>query len=135
MSNFYEFVSAVLADRKIDESEVPLIRERLYEDGRLDIDDVKTLVELYCGADEYCTEFDDLFFAVLEDVFLADGQIDTSEQYYLLKLIYSDRVIRDREKRFLAKLKGSIDRTSPEFEALCAEAFQAHPTAWSVGGS
>ncbi len=135
MSNFHEFVSAILADREIDDSEVTLIRERLYEDGRLDIDDVKILVEMYCGADDYCTAFDDLFFSVLEEVFLADGQIDPSEQYYLLKLIYSDRVIRDREKQFLTKLKGTVDRTSPEFEALCSEAFQAHPTAWSVGGS
>ena len=134
MSTFHEFVSALLADKKIDESEVPLIREYLYKDGRLDLDDVKLLVELYCGATDYCGAFEDLFFSVLEEVFLADGEIQPSEQFYLLKMLYSDREIRDREKDFLLRLKETASQTTPEFEALCHEAFQAHPTAWSVGG-
>jgi len=135
VSKFHEFVSATLADKKIDQSEVPLIRERLYEDGQLDIEDVKLLVELYCEAKEYCPAFEDLFFEVLEQVILADGEIQPSEQFYLLKVLYSDRVIRDREKDFLLKLKREANHTTPEFEALCDEAFRAHPTAWSVGGS
>ncbi len=134
MSNFHEFVSATLAGGKIDDSEVPLIREHLYQDGRLDLSDVKTLVELYCGATDYCSAFEDLFFSVLEEVFLADGEIQPSEQFYLLKMLYSDRVIRDREKDFLLRLREAAKFTTPEFEALCQEAFEAHPTAWSVGG-
>ena len=114
---------------------MPLILEHLYQDGCLDLDDVKLLVELYCGATEYCSAFEDLFFSVLEEVFLADGKIQASEQYYLLKMLYSDREIRDREKQFLLKLRETADHTTPEFEALCQEAFQAHPTAWSVGGT
>ena len=134
MSNFHEFVSATLADKRIDDSEVPLIREHLYQDGRLDLADVKALVELYCGATEYCPAFEDLFFSVLEQVILADGEIQPSEQYYLLKMLYSDREIRDREKDFLLNLKRAAAHTTPEFEALCDEALAAHPTAWSVGG-
>lgn len=63
---------------------------------------------------------------------IADRQ--ASEQYYLLKMLYSDREIRDREKDFLRKLRAAARHTTPEFEALCDEAFRAHPTAWSVGG-
>jgi len=113
---------------------VAQIRARLYEDGRLDMDDVKLLTELYCGASDYCREFEELFFSVLEKVFLADGAIQPSEQFYLLKLLYSDREIRDREKRFLLDLRDKATQTTPEFEALCEEALQCHPTAWSVGG-
>ncbi len=134
MSQFNEFIAATLSDHKIDDAEVPQIRECLYADGRLDMEDVKLLVELYCRATEYCPAFEDLFFSVLEEVILADGEIQLSEQFYLLKLIYSDRVIRDREKAFLMTLRQKATQTTPEFEALCEEALSAHPTAWSVGG-
>ncbi len=134
MSTFYEIVSTMLADKKIDDSEVPAIREHIHQDGRLDLDDVKLLVELYCGATEYCDAFEDLFFSVLEEVFLADGRIQPSEQFYLLKMLYSDRKITEREKAFLLNLKQSADHTTADFDALCDEALQAHPTEWSVGG-
>ena len=134
MSTFYEFATTVLADKKIDDSEVPAIREYIHQDGRLDLDDVKLLVELYCGATDYCDAFEDLFFSILEEVFLADGRIQPSEQFYLLKMLYSDRKITQREKAFLLRLKQSADETTAEFDALCEEAFNAHPTQWSVGG-
>jgi len=134
VSKFHEFVSTTLSDRKISDSEVPMIREYLYQDGRLDLEDVKLLVELYCQATEYCPAFDDLFFSVLEQVILEDGEIQPSEQFYLLKMLYSDREIRDREKEFLLRLRQTAKHTTPEFEALCDEALKAPPTAWSVGG-
>ena len=30
-------------------------------------------------------------------------------QYYLLKMIYSDRVVRDAEKQFLVRLRDRVD--------------------------
>lgn len=134
MSDFHQFVSSMLADKRIHETEVGRIREYLDQDGRLDLDDVRLLVELYCGAVETCPAFEDLFFSVLEEVVLADGEIQPGEQFYLLKMLYSNHEIRDREKEFLSKLRRTAKRTTPEFEALCDEALTAHPTAWSVGG-
>jgi len=134
VSKFHEFVSTTLADKRIVDSEVPRIREHLYQDGHLNLEDVKLLVELYCQAAYYCPAFEDLFFSVLEEVLLEDGEIQPSEQFYLLKMLYSDREIRDRERDFLVKLRRTAKHTTPEFEALCDEALQAHPTAWSVGG-
>ena len=134
MSRFHQFVATTLLDKRIDDTEVRLIREHLYQDGRLDIEDVKLLVELYCEATEYCSAFEELFFAVLERVMLADGEIQPSEQFYLLRMLYSDRQIRDRERDFLRKLRATATRTTPEFEALCDEALHAPATAWSVGG-
>ena len=59
----------------------------------LNLDDVKLLVQLYCEADHRCPAFEDLFFDVLEEVLLEDGQIQPAEQFYLLKMLYSDRKI------------------------------------------
>jgi hypothetical protein len=134
MTSCYELISSALGDGNIDPSEVPLIREHLYRDGRLDMDDVKLLVELYCEAKDYCPAFEDLLFNVLEDVILEDGEIQPSEQFYLLKMVYSDRQIRAREREFLLKLRKSVKHTTPEFDALCEEALNAHPTDWDVGG-
>jgi len=131
----YQLLSTVLADKKIEESEVALIREYLYRDGDLNLEDVQVLVGLYCEASEYCPAFEKLFFEVLDEVILADGEIQPSEQFYLLKMLYSKRVIRDREKDFLINLKRKAKRTTPEFEAICEEALRAHATAWSSGGS
>ena len=45
MSSFQESGSAVLADKMVDESEVPLIRERLSQAGELNLDDFHSLEE------------------------------------------------------------------------------------------
>ena len=134
MSDFHQFVSTILADKTIDDSEVHLIRDRIYQDGLLDLEDVKLLVELYCGAREYCPAFEDLFFSVLEEVILEDGQIQPSEQFYLLKMVYSDRVIHDREREFLLKLQASASSVSPDFQALCDTVLVAPASNWDLGG-
>src|SRR5438034_11236114 len=105
MSQLYKFLATIQADGGIYDEEVPLIREKLCEDGELDADDVKLLVELYCDTENRCPAFDDLFFSVLEKVFLADGQITPSEEFYLLKMLYSDREIREPEREFLRRLR------------------------------
>ena len=132
MSRLHDFVATTLADRRISDAEVPLIREKLYADGELSQGDVKLLVELYCGTEEPSPSFDRLFFAVLEEVLLADGEISASEQYYLLKMLYSDRVIRDQERDFLRKLRTKLPSRSPEFESLCQTALGAPDRNWTV---
>lgn len=134
VSQFAQFVSETLADRQITEAEVPLIQARLEENGQLDIQDVRLLTELYCGARTHCRAFEELFFAVLEQVLLADGQIQPDEQYYLLKMLYSDREIRDTERRFLKRLWQRVAVRTPEFESLCDIALAAPSTNWSTGG-
>ena len=134
MPRYFELLSTTLANQKIDDDEVGTIREQIYRDGQLDLDDVRLLIELYCEAREYPAAFETLFFDILKKVFLADGQVTPDEQYHLLKMLYSDRVIRSRELEFLRELKRESKHVSPEFDALCQNAFEAHPTNWSVGG-
>jgi hypothetical protein len=118
MSQFYKLLSKIQADGGVTSDEVQPIREYLQADGSLDLDDVKILVELYCDADNRCPAFDELFFSVLEKVFLGDGQITPSEEFYLLKMLYSDREIREPEREL----------------ALFDTAMDAPATNWSVGG-
>lgn len=134
MSQFHQFLTTTLADRKIDDAEVELIREQLHRDGRLDLEDVKLLVELYCQTGQYSPAFEKLFFEVMEEAILADGEIRPSEEYYLLKMLYCDREIRPNEKQFLRDLARKAAHVPPEFAALCCEAFQAPATGWDVGG-
>src|SRR5262245_34498419 len=105
MTRLQDFVAKKLSDRKICDSEVPAIRERLYADGQLNLDDVKLLIQLYCDADHRAPAFEQLFFSVLEEVLLEDGEIQPAEQFYLLKMIYSDRKICETEREFLRNVR------------------------------
>jgi len=134
MSQFYQFLAKIKADGNIGNNEVALIREQISADGQIDIDDVKLLVELYCDAENRCQAFDELFFGVLEQVFLADGQITPSEEFYLLKLLYSDREIREPEREFLRRLRRQLPVRSASFDSLFETAMEAPAKNWSVGG-
>ncbi len=134
MGRLLQFRDQLLRDRRITEDEVDLIRDFLQEDGKLDLDDVKLLVELTSEAIEVTPSFDDLFFPILKDVILADGRVGLDEQFFLLKMLYSNGRVRDREKQLLLELRRDAREVTPEFEALCEEALGATATGWSVGG-
>jgi hypothetical protein len=134
MSQFYQFLAKIQADGRITDDDVVLIREKLQEDSQLDVDDVKLLVELYCGTESRCPAFDNLFFSVLEQVLLADGQVTSSEEFYLLKMIYSDREVREPEREFLRRLRKKLPQRSASFEALFDTAMDSPAKNWSVGG-
>jgi hypothetical protein len=134
MGQLHELRSKLLRDRRITDDEVEIIRDYIHQDGKLDLDDVKFLVELLSDADEVSPEFDRLFFPVLKEVILRDGKIGQDEQFYLLKMLYSDGRVRESERQFLSELKREADELSPQFEALYEEAFQAHETNWNLGG-
>ena len=134
MGRLHQLQAQLLVDRRITEHDVNVIRRYIQEDGKLDLDDVKFLVGLLSDADEVCPAFDELFFPALKEVILADGRIGTDEQFYLLKMLYSDGHIRQSEKQFLLELTRDAKQVSPEFQAICDEALNVHPRNWSVGG-
>jgi hypothetical protein len=134
MSQFYQFLAKIQADGQICDDDVALIDQQLHDDGQLDIDDVKLLVELYCETANRCPAFDALFFAVLEKVLLADGQIQPSEEYFLLKTLYTDREVREPEREFLRRLRKQLPERSASFEALFETAMDSPAKNWSVGG-
>ena len=128
MPRFAELARNILQDHVINDLEVTALCAELAERRNVDLDEVHSLVELYCGTREYTPAFEDLFFSVLREVFLADGEILPSEQFYLLKMLYSDREIRPREIEFLRELKRDAKNVSPAFHAIYDEALHAHPT-------
>lgn len=134
MANLYQLHSELLHDNKITDDEVGLIRRYIEEDGQLDINDVKFLVGLLSSAKEICPAFDELFFPVLKNVLLEDGKISMDEQFYLLKMLYSDGHVRDCEREFLLELRAELDEISPEFEALCDQVLTVPARNWSLGG-
>jgi uncharacterized tellurite resistance protein B-like protein len=118
MASLFRIQSELLADGKITDAEVDRLREFIHENGELDLDDVKLLVNVLSEAREVCPAFDNLFFPLLKEVILQDGRIGLDEQFYLLKMLYSDGQVRDREKQFLRELREEADETSAEFESL-----------------
>jgi uncharacterized tellurite resistance protein B-like protein len=134
MGRLNELQTELLQDGKITDQEVEVIRQYLQENGNLDMQDAKFLVELLSDAREVSPAFDELFFPALKAVFLADARIGLDEQFYLLKMLYSDGKVRESEKQFLRELRREAKEITPEFEALCEEAFRAPETGWSVGG-
>ena len=134
MATYHEVVRHVLADGRIDEGEIEQLCAHVYRNGAPNLDDVRLLVELYTGVPKLSDAFENFFYGVLKKVILADGEILPGEQFYLLKTIYSDRIIRPRELAFLRELRQEAKQISPDFEQLCQTAFQSPATNWSVGG-
>ena len=74
-------IAALLADGKIDNTEVKVIRKELYADGKIDKKEVGFLIELRNAAQKKAKgaplsrAFENLFFKAIEDNVLADGKI------------------------------------------------------------
>jgi hypothetical protein len=120
-------LTAILADGKIDENEVKILKKELYADGTIDKDEVEFLVELRClaqkkakGAD-LSPAFERFFFKAVEENVLADGTIDAKEAGWLRKMLYADKKIDDNEKKFLKRLKQQATSTSRPFDELYEE--------------
>ena len=134
MATYHEVVRHVLADGKIDEGELEQLCRHVYRNGTPNLDDVRLLVELYTNVPQLSDAFENFFYGVLKRVVLADGEIQPGEQFYLLKVLYSDRVIRPRELAFLRELRQEAKHVSPDFEQLCQTAFESPARNWNVGG-
>ena len=135
MPGLYKLLAEIHDDRKITDAEVEVIREYIHADGKLDLADVKFLVELLSDAREVSPAFDELFFPALKRVILQDGKIDEGERFYLLKMLYADGNVRESEKRFLLELKREAKEVPSEFDAMVKTAMEADAKDWCVGGS
>jgi hypothetical protein len=122
-------IRAILADGRIDNDEVKVLRRELWEDGKIDNEEVKFLIELRNTAQKKARaakarmnpKFEQLFFKAIAENVLKDGTIDTREAKWLREMLFADRKIDPGEKKFLAKIKKSAKKTSPEFEKLYQE--------------
>src|SRR5262245_51627086 len=118
-----------LADGVIDATEVKIIKKALWADGKIDKEEVEFLIELRNAAQKKAKarkgrlspKFEKMFFDAVKQNVLTDGRIDASEAGWMRKMLFADGKIDLNEKKFLAALKKSAKRTSPEFDALYAQ--------------
>src|SRR5438132_13764915 len=104
-------MAAILADGKIDDTEVKILRKELFGDRKIDDDERDFLIALRNAAKKKAYRgqlrpaFEKFFFEAIENNVLADGVIDADEARWLRKLIFADKKVDDNEKKFLARLK------------------------------
>ena len=120
-------LALTLADGKIDDAEVKILRKELYADGKVDSEEVGFLIELRNQAQKKAkgkkmnANFEKLFFKALEANVLADGSIDAAEAALLRKVVFADKKIDANEKKFLSRLKKAARSVSAEFDKLCSD--------------
>jgi uncharacterized membrane protein YebE (DUF533 family) len=122
-------IAALLADGKIDDTEVKVLRKELYADGKIDTEEVKFLIELREAAQKKAKArkrqvggaFEKLFFKAIEDNVMKDGKIDEAEVRWLRNMLFADGKIDANEKKFLTRLKKSATGHSAAFEKLYEE--------------
>src|SRR3954470_7206121 len=113
MADLNDLKKQLLADGKIDNEEVKLIREQLYADGKIDREEVEFLISLRDKAKSVVPAFEELFFAALKQNVLTDGSIDADEAAWLRKTVFADGKVDDNEKKFLQQLRAEAKQVSP----------------------
>src|SRR5262249_17794197 len=121
MADWKKLKAAILADGKIEDEEVELIRRELYADGKIDREEVAFLIALRNEAREVSKAFEELFFAAVKQNVLTDGSIDEDEAAWLRQMLFADAQIDEREKKFLRELKQEARSVSPAFQQLYDE--------------
>jgi len=119
-------IALTLADGKIDDEEVKILKKELWADRKIDEEEVKFLIELRNAAqkkakarkEEVNAGFERLFFKAIEENVMADGKIDADEARWLRAMLFADGKIDANEKKFLVRIKKAAKQTSPEFDAL-----------------
>jgi len=120
-------VAALLADGKIDDEEVKVLKKELWADGKIDKKEVEFLIELRNAAQkkakgaDLTPAFENLFFKAIEANVLDNGIISAKEAGWLRKMLFADGKIDANEKKFLQRLKKNATKVSTQFEALYTE--------------
>ena len=134
MNNLHSFLEEILNDQAIEASELVKVCDYIVADEVLDMRDVELLIKLYTEAKVYPPEFEELFFGVLKSVMLDNGKIVDYERLQLMRMLYSNRVVRRVEIDFLENLQSEADEVSPEFVQMLSDAKQAYDKGHDVGG-
>jgi hypothetical protein len=122
-------IATILADGKIDEAEVKVLKKELWADGKIDRSEVKFLIALRNTAqkkarakgEEVFPGFTRMFFKAIEENVLKDGKISASEAKWLRQMLFADRKIDDDEWAFLQSINKKATAKHAEFDALYAE--------------
>ena len=83
MQNWQEIEQAILANGRVDGSELELLRHKLYAGGKIDRRDADFLVELHKRVQHMTPAFEKFFYQAIKDHILARGRIDAEETAWL----------------------------------------------------
>jgi hypothetical protein len=131
-------IAAILADGKIDDTEVKVLSKELKgADGKIGEDGIKFLLDLRekgqkkakAAKEPFSEAFESFFFKVVTENVLKDGKIDAAEAGWLRKTLFADGKIDDREMTFLNTLNKKAKSKSPEFQALYTQCEAKHKKA------
>jgi hypothetical protein len=123
-------MAALLADGKIDEVEVGLLRRELkssegtfLQEGVHFLRDLRVAAQKKAKArkEEVSEVFEKFFFKVVQDYLLKDGKISEHEAKWLRENLFADRTIDDREWALLTALNKRATSKSAGFTRLYQE--------------
>jgi hypothetical protein len=123
-------LDALLADGKVDEKEVGILKKALKKkEGGIHPEGMTFLIDLRATATkkakakkEQLTEaFEKYFTKSVIDHVMKDGEISAYEADWLKKTLFADKKIDDREWAMLQTLNKKATKKAPEFEKLYAE--------------
>jgi hypothetical protein len=122
-------ITTILADGKIDEAEVKVLRKELWADGKIDDEEVRFLIDLRNTAqkkarakkEEVFAGFTRMFFKAIEDNVLKDGKIDAGEAKWLRAMLFADGKIDADEWVFMQSINKKAKSKHADFDKLYAE--------------
>ena len=123
----------ILAVGKVDGPELEALRQRLYADGKIDRAEADFLVALHKRVQHITPAFEHFYYRAIKDHVLADGRIDAEEAAWIRRMLLTDGVLKDEERKLLHELKGEAKEVSREFESLFAECMKRPPESHTCG--
>jgi hypothetical protein len=121
VADLRKLLSDLLANGRVEGTEIELLRKELYADGIISREEADFLVELHKRIQRRSPGFENFFYQAIKDHILGDGIIDTEEARWLRQMLFRDGKVGEREKKLLHQLKGEAKQTSAEFNALYEE--------------
>jgi hypothetical protein len=132
-------LDAILADGKIDETEVRLLKKALWEDGKIDRDEVKFLMELRAAARKKAggaplpESFDNLFYQAVQENVVSGGKIATKHVNWLRDELFRRGPLDEGGRRFLGRVKKALKAPSQAFDELYKKLMARAPAAAGGG--
>jgi hypothetical protein len=117
-----DLVTSVIADGKVDASEVAELRAEIYADGKVEREEVDAVFQINDAVSDNVNDpaWTELFSDVISDHFTADGVIDEEEANYLIGKLMADGGVDATEKAALTKIRQKATSIFPAFDAAMA---------------
>jgi uncharacterized tellurite resistance protein B-like protein len=113
--------NSIMANGKIEGHEVELLRSHLSADGVIDRQEAEFLVDMFRRTNQIAPAFEKFFYQTIKKHLVADGRVGAEEALWLRRVIFSDGVVKEREKKLLRELRGESKEFSDEAQALFDE--------------